>query len=95
MTNKNRKIALVLVIAAAVNTLFVPAAQAQGNSYTVRIACVIPAVPGKNVPIVQEVKASSVNVQTSRNLVLQKDALETRIIDGNRTETQVQTFYNR
>jgi hypothetical protein len=95
MKKKNMKISVVIAIAAALNTLFFPAVRAESNTYTIRIACVIPAVPGKNVPIVKEIKPSNTKEQISANLVLQKDTKETRVIDGNKSEVQVQTFYSR
>lgn len=95
MKKRNIKISLVLVIAMTLNAFLLQAAAAENNTYSIRIACVIPAVPGKNVPIVKETKPSNTKERISANLVIQKDTKETRVIEGKSSEVQVKTFYNR
>jgi len=68
---------------------------AADNSYSIRVSCAIPALPGQNMPILQEQRIINIKEQTSSPVMFQKDTKETRTIQGEKLSLDVETLYNR
>jgi hypothetical protein len=68
---------------------------AADNSYSVRISCIIPAIPGENMPILQETRITNTKEQVNSAVIFQKDTQEMRIIAGEKLLLDVKTFYSR
>ena len=95
MELKFTKITLILVISAVLNIALLHTAIAADNSYSVRISCIIPAIPGKNMPILQETRITNTKEQVNSPTILQKDTQEMRINAEGKLLLNVATFYNR
>ena len=95
MELKFTKITLILVISAVLSMALLYPAIAADNSYSVRISCIIPALPGQNLPIIQEPKITNTIEQINSPAVFQKDTQEVRVIAGEKLLLDVETLYNR
>jgi len=90
-----RKITLILVIFAALTMPLSYPAIAADNSYSVRISCIIPAIPGQNMPILQEPVIIGTEKRVNSPAIFQKDTQEMRVIAGEKMLTDVETLYSR
>ena len=95
MEPKFTKITLVLVISAVLTIALLCPAIAADNSYSVRISCIIPAIPGQNLPILQEPRITNIKEQVNSPAVFQKDTQEMRVIAGEKILSNVETLYSR
>ena len=95
MEIKSTKIALIMVISALLTMPLLYPVIAADNSYSVRISCIIPAIPGKNMPIIQEPKIKNTKEQFNSPAIYQKDTQEMRVIAGKKLLLDVKTFYSR
>jgi len=75
---------------------------AEQNTASIRVACVIPEIPGVNVPLVPERASSARQTQPNQTiaasiqpLMIQKDTAEVRIINGKTQMATVQTIYQK
>jgi hypothetical protein len=73
-----------------------------GESTSIRLSCIIPAVPGVNVPLVKENASSATetkNIEKQTNLysqvMFQKETQETRNTEGQKLLVKVETIYSR
>ena len=82
--------------------LFVPIFSFAGETTSIKIACVIPAIPGENVPLVEE----SITIQDPEEInmeqelsqspsMFQKDEEILRKVKGEKTLLKVKTIYSR
>jgi hypothetical protein len=95
MVLKFTKIMLILIISAvSIMALLYPAIAAD-NSYSIRISCIIPAIPGQNVPILPEPRITNAKEQVNSAVIFQKDTQEMRIISGEKLLLDVKTLYSR
>ena len=71
------------------------------NTFHIRIACVIPAIPGVNVPLVKETGSTKSALEEKKALpsrtplMFQKETREIRISNGKPIVLTVQTVYSR
>jgi hypothetical protein len=95
MELKSVKIALILVISVILTmALFFPVIAAD-NSYSIRISCMIPTIPGKNVPILLEPMITNTKKQINTPIMFQKDTQETRATAEGKLLLDVETLYSR
>lgn len=97
----------IIVITLLFSTSFVLA----GNSYSIAVSCTIPAIPGVNVPLIQEKTAkpelnnNSAATDQNANLpqeeinntpaMFQKDTEEVRWVEGEKDIVTLKTIYSR
>ena len=79
MKLKNMIITLILTVFVVFNTVFLYLGIAYANNYSVRISCIIPAIAGKKMPILQETRTTNTKVQVNSPVIFQKDTQEMRI----------------
>ena len=94
MKLKLTKITLILVISAVLSIVLLYPALAANNSYSVRIACIIPAIPGQNMPILQETRLTNMKKQDNSSVIFQKDTQEMRVMAGEKLLLDVETLYS-
>ncbi|MDO8489735.1 MAG: hypothetical protein Q7S42_06505 [Candidatus Omnitrophota bacterium] len=95
MKLKSIKTTLILVISTALTMSLLFPAIAADNSYSVRISCIIPAITGKNIPILPETRITNTREQINSPVILQKDTQEIRISMGKKVLSDVETLYSR
>jgi hypothetical protein len=95
MELKFTKITFILVISAVLTMALLCPAIAADNSYSVRISCIIPAIPGQNMAILQESRITNTKEQVNSPVIFQKDTQEMRIIAGEKLLLDVKTLYSR
>jgi hypothetical protein len=95
MELKFTKIALILVISAGLTMALLLPAIAADNSYSIRISCMIPAIPGQNVPILLEPRITNAKEQINAPIMFQKDTQEIRVTAGEKLLFDVETLYSR
>lgn len=84
-----------MVISAVLALTLLYPASAADNSYSIRVSCTIPALPGQNMPILKEQKITNIKELTNTPAMFQKDTKETRTIQGEKLLLDVETIYNR
>ena len=89
------KITFILVISAVLTMALLFPAIAADNSYAIRISCIIPVIPGQNVPILQETRITNTKEQINSPAMFQKDTQEIRAIAGEKVSLNVETLYSR
>ncbi len=95
MELKFLKITLILVISAVLTMGLLYTAIAANNSYSIRVSCIIPAIPGQNMPILKEPGITKIKGQTNLPAIFQKYTQEMRVIAGEELFTNVETLYSR
>ncbi|MDO8662464.1 MAG: hypothetical protein Q7K98_04495 [Candidatus Omnitrophota bacterium] len=95
MELKLTKITLRLIISAVFTLALLYPVMAADNSYSVRISCIIPAIPGKNMPILQEPRVTNTKEQANSPAIFQKDTQEIRVIAGEKLLLDLETLYSR
>ena len=95
MELKFTKITLILVISAVLTMGLLYPTLAADNSYSIRISCIIPAIPGQNMPILQEPRITNTKEQINSPAMFQKNTQETRITAGGKLLFDVETLYSR
>jgi len=95
MELKSTKTTLILVISAVLTLALLFPAIAADNSYSVRISCIIPALPGQNMPILKEPEITNTKEQIKSPAMFQKDTQEIRVIAGRKLLLNVKTLYSR
>jgi len=95
MKLKTTKITFILAISSLLAMVSTYPAIAADNSSSIRISCIIPAIPGKNVPILQETKSANTKNQVNSLVILQKDTQETKVIGEEKLLLEVKTLYSR
>jgi len=95
MKRKGLKIWLILIVSVILSAALLHPASAADNSYAIRISCTIPALPGQNMPILQEQRIANIKVQASTPVMFQKNTQETRTIQEKKSLVDLQTLYNR
>lgn len=90
------------IIVSLILVLFLVELAHAENSASIAVSCTIPAIPGVNVPLIQE-KTPNLELNTAQEeiadtntaVVFQKDTEEIRLAEGEKSLVNVQTFYNR
>lgn len=92
---KISKIALILFISVILSASLLCPATAADNVYSVRISCIIPAIPGQNMPILQEPRITNTKEQINSPAIFQKDTQEMRITAEGKQLLEIETLYSR
>lgn len=95
MRKKDITIWLVLIISIVLAITLLDPAIAADNTSLIRISCTIPALPGKNMPILQEQRITNIKEPAATPVMFQKDTKEARVIRGEKLLLDLETFYNR
>lgn len=95
MELKFKKITLIPVTFVVLTMALLYPAIAADNSCAIRISCIIPVIPGKNMPILLEPRITNTKEQVNSPAIFQKDTQEIRVISGEKILLDVKTLYSR
>lgn len=95
MRPKLSKVQVISILSLFLITSFINPALASDNAYSIRISCIIPAIPGQNMPLVKEQKVQAINKQESSPVMFQKETKEIRVRAEKKETVEVKTFYQR